>query len=107
MTLTNAEDQNLLHLAAKYGSAHCLTFLLNFKNIDPNKLDAFNKIPLNYLIENFPLETEINKDMFLKLASTTDYVIVSGNEIQSNLNIWQRFLYDNVIEKKKISIICA
>ena len=80
MNLINKDNQNLLHLCCLYGSKKCLIFLLNFKNLDPNKKDNSDKIPLNYLIENYSQENENNKDMFVHLSLKTNYDLIFNDD---------------------------
>jgi len=96
-----------LHLSAKYGSINCLLFLLKFKNIDPNKNDSENRIPLDFLIENFKHFNDNNKKMFLSLGSKTKIEILSDYHKQSIFNSWQTEIYENYLINKDIKILCV
>ena len=107
ITLTNSSGQNLLHLAAKYGAINCLLFILEFKNIDPNKKDINDKLPLDYLLENFNHFNGDNREMFLSLAKKTNYDVLSGINMLTRLNSWQITDYENHIERKNVNMICS
>jgi len=96
-----------LHLCSIHGSLDCLLFLLKFKNIDPNKKDIHDKLPLDYLIENFNHYNERNREMFLGLAKKTNNEIISNNNMLLRMNSWQMNEYENNIEVKKINMMCV
>jgi len=82
-------------------------FLLNFKNIDPNKKDIHNKLPIDYLIDILHQDNDHNREMFLLLASKTKFEDLSEKDMLVRMNSWQMSAFENHIEQKNVNMICS
>ena len=95
--IKNELNQNLLHLAAMYGSLKCLSYIVYFNLLSPHDLDIDKTLPLLHAITQLKTDDPKNRGVIAVLLKITDVTKISleGIDLMELMTEWQKEIFYN------------